>query len=203
VTIRLLRLEDAEALAELYVDNRAYLAPYEPERAAMFYTTAGQTESISGLLQLFEQGRAYPYVIEVGGAIAGRINVTNVARGPFCSANLGYWVCASHTGRGVASAAVNAVAAASFGQHQLHRLEAATLVDNIASQKVLARTGFSRIGLAPTYLHIAGSWRDHLLFQRVADDDGPPATGPSDARSDGSVLAPHTTRHMRSSSSGR
>jgi len=35
---------------------------------------------------------------------------------------------------------------------------------------VLRRTGFTLIGLAPRYLRIAGQWRDHLLFQRLADD---------------------------------
>jgi len=28
--------------------------------------------------------------------------------------------------------------------------------------------GFTLIGLAPSYLEIAGRWQDHLLFQRVA-----------------------------------
>jgi [ribosomal protein S5]-alanine N-acetyltransferase len=33
---------------------------------------------------------------------------------------------------------------------------------------VLAHNGFTLIGLAPSYLEIAGRWQDHLLFQRVA-----------------------------------
>ena len=53
----------------------------------------------------------------------------------------------------------------------LHRLEAGTLVDNTGSQRVLEKNGFERIGLARQYLHINGTWRDHLLFQRV-DDSG-------------------------------
>jgi ribosomal-protein-alanine N-acetyltransferase len=68
----------------------------------------------------------------------------------------------------VATAAVGAVVDACFTEHGLHRMEAATLVDNLASQAVLRRTGFTLIGPAPGYLHIAGAWRDHLLFQRLA-----------------------------------
>jgi ribosomal-protein-alanine N-acetyltransferase len=60
-----------------------------------------------------------------------------------------------------------------FTHHDLHRLEAATLLDNHASQAVLRRTGFTLIGRAPGYLRIAGRWRDHLLFQRLADDAPP------------------------------
>jgi ribosomal-protein-alanine N-acetyltransferase len=51
----------------------------------------------------------------------------------------------------------------------MHRLEAGTLVDNVASQRVLEKNGFERIGLARAYLRIAGAWRDHILFQRVAE----------------------------------
>ena len=48
-------------------------------------------------------------------------------------------------------------------------VEAGTPVDNLASQRVLERDGFERIGLAARYLLIAGEWRGHVLFQRVAD----------------------------------
>jgi ribosomal-protein-alanine N-acetyltransferase len=34
---------------------------------------------------------------------------------------------------------------------------------------VLEKNGFTRIGLARRYLHIAGEWRDHVLFELVAD----------------------------------
>ena len=69
----------------------------------------------------------------------------------------------------MATAAVLEVLGECFTRHGLHRLEAGTLVDNHASQAVLRRTGFTLIGRAPSYLLIAGEWRDHLLFQRLAD----------------------------------
>jgi len=167
--VRPARAEDAGPLAALYRANRDYLAPFEPVRDEQFFTDAGQATRLAALLAEQAQGRAYPYLIEVDGVLAGRVTVTNVARGPFCSGSLGYWVAASHTGRGVASAAVGHVVTDCFTTHGLHRLEAATLVDNLASQAVLRRTGFTLIGLAPRYLHIAGQWRDHQLFQRLVD----------------------------------
>ena len=162
-------------LAALHRENRAYLAPFEPIRDEEFFTPAGQATRLAVLQADAEQGRAYPYVIEVDGQIAGRVTVTNVARGAFCSGSLGYWVAAGQAGRGVASAAVAQVVDDCFTTHGLHRLEAATLVDNLASQGVLRRTGFTLIGLAPAYVRIAGEWRDHLLFQRIADDATPTA----------------------------
>ena len=29
----------------------------------------------------------------------------------------------------------------------------------------LERSGFARFGMAPNYLHIAGQWQDHVLYQ--------------------------------------
>jgi ribosomal-protein-alanine N-acetyltransferase len=58
-----------------------------------------------------------------------------------------------------------------FEELRLHRVEAGTLVHDTASQRVLGRNGFVRYGLAPQYLHIAGRWQDHVLFQVLS----PPA----------------------------
>ena len=42
--------------------------------------------------------------------------------------------------------------------------------DNARSIRVVEKLGFAEIGLAPSYLHIAGQWRDHVVYQLVADD---------------------------------
>jgi ribosomal-protein-alanine N-acetyltransferase len=104
-------------------------------------------------------------VLDDDGTIAGRINVTGIVRGAFQSANLGYWVAEAANGRGLGTSAVAAVTELAFGELGLHRLQAATLLHNAASQKVLTRNGFVQIGMAPEYLRIAGRWQDHLLFQ--------------------------------------
>ena len=166
VSIRPLRIDDAAGLAALYRANRAYLAPFEPVRTDRFFTEDGQREQIEAALG---SPRELRYLVEVDAEVAGRVNVTNVVLGASCSGSLGYWIDRSHTGRGVATEAVRQVIDECFGRHGLHRLEASTLVDNAGSQKVLERNGFCRIGLAPRYLRIAGEWRDHLLFQRLAD----------------------------------
>jgi ribosomal-protein-alanine N-acetyltransferase len=67
----------------------------------------------------------------------------------------------------VATAAVGAAVRHAFEQLGLHRAEAGTLVHNVASQRVLERNGFTRFGMAPRYLRIAGKWQDHVLFQRL------------------------------------
>jgi ribosomal-protein-alanine N-acetyltransferase len=109
-----------------------------------------------------------PHVIVDGDRIVGRITLSNVVRGPFLSGNLGYWVSSADNGRGVATAAVGAIARLAFGTLGLHRIEAGTLPHNTGSQRVLERNGFTRFGMAPQYLKIAGRWQDHFLYQLLA-----------------------------------
>jgi len=52
----------------------------------------------------------------------------------------------------------------------LHRIEVAIRPENAASLRVVEKLGFTRIGMAPNYLHIDGDWRDHLLFSVTAEE---------------------------------
>ena len=169
VELRSIRIEDATELAELYAAQRAFLAPFDPIRADSFYTVEGQRADIGQALAHSAAGLRYRYVIVGDGRMVGSLGISNVIRVPhFSSANLGYFVAQEANGMGVATRAVRLALEQAFGPIGLHRLEAGTLVDNIASQRVLEKNGFERIGIARDYLRIAGRWRDHVLFQRVA-----------------------------------
>jgi [ribosomal protein S5]-alanine N-acetyltransferase len=170
VSVRLVREADAATMAGLLVRGWTELAPWEPEREASYLTEAGQRAVLRAALDLHARGDAFPGLIVVDGAPAGRITLSTIVRGPFRSADLGYWVGVEQRRRGVATAAVAAVLRVAFDDLGLHRVAAATLLHNTGSRRVLARNGFSEIGVAPRYLQIAGRWQDHLLHQRLADD---------------------------------
>ena len=166
---RLVTPDDAPRLAELLRRNRAFLAPTSRERAEAYFTEDGQRDVVAAALEDHERGTCLPHVVlDDDGAVAGRVTLSQVVRGPLQSASLGYWVDERRTGRGLATEAVREVTRLAFAELGLHRVEAGTLVDNTASQRVLERCGFVRYGLAPTYLRIAGAWRDHVLYQLIA-----------------------------------
>jgi ribosomal-protein-alanine N-acetyltransferase len=168
--IRPLTVDDADELTALLVRNREFLRATEPMRPPDFYTLTAQIERLGVLEHSRETGDGYAYAILDDGELAGTISLSNVTRGIFESANVGYWVDGARNGRGLASRAVAAVVVAAFGPIGLHRLEAGTLVDNFGSQRVLEKNRFARIGIATRYLRIAGEWRDHVLFQRTVED---------------------------------
>ncbi|MEU3609904.1 GNAT family protein [Streptomyces sp. NPDC035033] len=167
VGVREGRAEDAAALADALARNRAHMRATEPYRPERYYTAEAQAE------RLADGGRRW-FAVRADGRIVGAAILSGIVLGPFRSASLGYWVDGEHTGRGIASALVAEVLRASRDGLGLHRIEASTLLDNHASQRVLAKAGFERIGTAPRYLHIAGAWRDHHLFQRILHDQDPP-----------------------------
>jgi ribosomal-protein-alanine N-acetyltransferase len=167
VGVRVITDEDAEPITALLQSNREFLTPWEPTRTDDFFTVPHQLANLIQSLARYREGTAVPLVIVDGERLVGRITITDIVRGPFQSAHLGYWVDQSVNGRGVATAAVGAVLQLAFGQLGLHRLQAGTLMHNAASQRVLAHNGFTRIGIAPNYLRIAGTWQDHILYQRL------------------------------------
>ncbi|MEO3934207.1 GNAT family N-acetyltransferase [Micrococcaceae bacterium Sec7.4] len=167
IRIRVLRASDVEAMCAAYLRNREHLAPWEPLRAEEFFTVDGQMMSVQSKLALFIAGSDVPWVLTDGEAIVGLMTLSGIVRGPFLSAHLGYWVDKDCNGRGIGSAAVAFAVDAAREELGLHRLQAATLQHNAASQKILQRSGFTAIGVAPAYLNIAGAWQDHILFQRI------------------------------------
>ena len=170
VSIRPLQVRDADTLAALYAENREFLEPFDPPRQDGFATAASQRRELAALEQERAADRLERFLISADGDPAGVISVSRISRGPFQNAGLGYWVAQSLNGRGVATRAVGLVCEWGFGEAGFHRLEAATLVDNAASQAVLRRNRFTEIGLSPRYLFINGAWRDHILFARTVED---------------------------------
>ncbi|MFF3017431.1 GNAT family N-acetyltransferase [Streptomyces sp. NPDC057939] len=175
VEMRGVTLDDAAGLADVLARNRAYMAPYEPHRAPEFYTETGQLARVATLLADRDAGRVLPYVLTAGGDPIGTINLGSIVHAPLCSGGVGYWIDQAWAGKGLATAAVEEVCRIARDEAGLHRVEAGTLVDNLASQRVLAKAGFTEYGLAPRFLHINGAWRDHRLFQRLLHDDPPAA----------------------------
>ena len=166
VTTRLIDVGDAERLALLLRENRDFLAPYEPLREDAWFTAEGQRAVVDADLRAHEQGTGLPHVVlDDTGAVVGRATLNGIVRGAFQSCSIGYWVAQAAGGRGVATAAVARLTGLAFDELGLHRVQAEVLVDNVRSRRVLERNGFTRYGLAPRYLRIAGRWQDCEVHQ--------------------------------------
>ena len=95
------------------------------------------------------------------GAIVGCVNLSEIVRGPFQSAYMGYQVFAPFARQGYMTAAMPLVLRHAFGHLKLHRVEANIQPTNVASINLVTRAGFEQEGYSPRYLKIGGRWRDH------------------------------------------
>lgn len=72
----------------------------------------------------------------------------------------------AHWGRGIASEACDAIAHWGFAHRDYARIDAYALDSNLASVRVLQKTGFERIGLMPGLRVVQGRARDFWLYRR-------------------------------------
>jgi ribosomal-protein-alanine N-acetyltransferase len=164
ITIRPVRRSDAKPLIAAHLAGRPHLHPWvEP-----FTDQAGFNAWFAQL----GKGRKESFLVERDAALAGVINLNEIVRGPFLSAYLGYY--GFGLGRGTMTEGLRLVLAEAFGPLGLHRVEANIQPGNLPSKALVQRLGFTLEGLSPRYLRIAGAWRDHERWARLADDDVAP-----------------------------
>jgi [ribosomal protein S5]-alanine N-acetyltransferase len=139
-----LRADHALALLAFELANRAYFAASIPDRGDEFFEQFASRHE--ALLAEQDAGMCIFHVL-VGedGSILGRFNLVDIDNR---AADLGYRVAEHAAGRGVATAAVRDLCALAAAQYGLRSIRAATSLANVASQRVLAKSGFVPTGPA-------------------------------------------------------
>jgi RimJ/RimL family protein N-acetyltransferase len=79
-------------------------------------------------------------------------------------AAVGYWLAAHARGRGAATHATRLLARWGFERLGLERLELTCAPDNVASQHVAERCGFTREGLLRSHMRFKGGRRDTIVY---------------------------------------
>jgi len=156
--------------AELRTRSRKHLTPWEPSWAHDDLSHSMYRRRLRAYAKDIRDDISYPYFIFDAsvGTLVGGVTLSNVRRGSAQTASLGYWMGEPYAGRGYMREAVLTLLPVVFGTLRLHRVEAATMVNNAASIRVLEACNFEREGLARSYLKINGRWEDHILYARVA-----------------------------------
>jgi [ribosomal protein S5]-alanine N-acetyltransferase len=104
------------------------------------------------------------------GQIIGLFDLSQIFRGGFQNAYLGYWAGAAHEGQGYMSEGLQLILRHTFRTLRLHRLEANIQPGNERSIALVARAGFRQEGVSPRYLKVRGRWRDHLRWAITRED---------------------------------
>lgn len=154
----------SDQLLAYYQNNREFHQPWSPLRHERFFTIAGVHDEIEHKLRERTDGRSHSWVIFANyrEELLGRINVSSMVMGPFCSCFIGYDLDYNAQGHGYMTEAMALAIEILFGRLGLHRIEANVMPGNKPSLAVLERLGFYNEGLAYKYLKINGVWEDHI-----------------------------------------
>ena len=172
VMLRPPALSDYAGWAELRALSRGHLTPWEPawsrdELSRTFYRRRLRGYAYDAR---DDQGYAYFVTSPDGETLFGGLTLSNIRRGASQSGAIGYWIGAPFARQGTMQAAMRMIIPFAFQTLRLHRLEAASMPANAASQRVLEKAGFKREGLAKRYLKINGRWEDHYIYGLTEED---------------------------------
>ena len=164
VCLRVLERGDREEFLALARESRALHQPwtYPPERADQFDELVARSrrdDTVTFLACRAEDG-----------AIAGVFSISQIVRGAFQSAYLGYYANGRHAGRGLMREAMEQLLDHAFGPLVLHRIEANIQPGNQPSIALARGAGFRLEGFSPRYLLIGGQWRDHERYALTAEE---------------------------------
>jgi ribosomal-protein-alanine N-acetyltransferase len=155
-----LRLDHAPALLAFERENRAYFAATIPDRGDDYFVEFDERHR--ALLAEQDTGACHFHLVIDGGEVLGRVNLVDVAHG---SAELGFRIASKAAGRGLATAAVGEVVVLATTAYGLTTLRAAAAVNNIGSQNVLTRNGFTLTGEKITLSGKPGLWYELTLTE--------------------------------------
>ncbi|MFE7751122.1 GNAT family N-acetyltransferase [Streptomyces sp. NPDC057428] len=169
--IRLIEPTDAVPIAGHRMRDLEAFRPWEPVQPPEFFTPEGQAERIDSLLASYRAGTVWPGVVLADDQVIGQVTVGGIRQQPHLRrGSVGYWIGSVAQNQGHAGQAVGLVLSVMTDELGLHRAEASTHLENLPSQRVLRRNGFSPYGVAHSSILLDGSWRDGLLWERILGD---------------------------------
>ncbi|WP_430883752.1 GNAT family N-acetyltransferase [Fusibacter sp. JL216-2] len=163
--LKCLNESDAGILLDYFLRNAEFLQPWEVVRGPSFYTMENMEKLIVDDLQGLKAGHTLRFWIlkkEDQGRIIGSVALSNIIRGVFQSAFIGYRLDKEEINKGYMTEAIVKMVAIAFEKLSLHRIEANIIPRNTRSIRTVEKAGFEYEGISKKYLKINGVWEDHV-----------------------------------------
>lgn len=172
-TARLLLRKPGPADAQAIFERLSGDAGVTRHLGWLTHVVAEQTrQQVSLDLLRWNRGAAWTWLIEHENEVVGMIQLSLIA--PHLL-RAGCMMAHSHQRRGLMTEAMQTVINAAFRQAAFHRIEALCDVDNLASARMLERSGMRREGLLASYIihpNLSPLPRDALLFACCRSEAG-------------------------------
>ena len=165
IGLELLSEENSLDVYSFEKENREYFERNLPPRPANYFDLEAFYKIIAQLLMEQENHDTYMHLIrDSQGMMVGRINLS-VLGSDRKTAELGYRIGENVTNLGYASEAVKLVLEKAFTTYGLHRIIAGTATDNLASQRVLLKNGFTFSRSIENDFQMHNEWIHTAVFE--------------------------------------
>ena len=167
--LTVLKPEKSELIYNYYLENKAHLAPWEPERDKSFYSLISCRDRAAISYMGFFQKHCVNFTIlnSQESEVIGICNFTNIIRGPFQACHMGYSIASKYEDQGYMYESAYSAIRYMFDTMGLHRIMANYMPHNEKSANLLEKLGFEKEGYAKSYLKIGGEWQDHILTSLI------------------------------------
>lgn len=145
ITLRQLRLEEADHIFAVVDNNREYLNKWLPWVNGT-NSARDSAEFIEDTINKRMQGTEYGYAVCIDGVPVGHMSLMHVKDEQ--EPEIGYWVSSSVAGQGITTKAAQALTNFGFNTLGLQKIVIRANQDNIASNKVAEKLGYT---LSETY----------------------------------------------------
>ncbi len=109
------------------------------------------------------------YYITMGGKIIGSVGFVRVDEA-LRTAEIGYWLSRDFNGRGIMTKSVNIMEQFAFDKLNANRVEIRVDVENIPSQRVAIRAGYTREGILRQAFILRGQARDVIVYSKIKNE---------------------------------
>ena len=165
ISLELLSEENSLDVYLFEKENREYFERNLPPRPANYFESEVFKEITRELLREQENHDVYMHLIrDAQGTMVGRINLSVLGKDRK-TAELGYRIGENVTNLGYASEAVKLVLEKAFTTYGFNRIIAGTATDNLASQRVLLKNGFTFSRVIENDLQIHNEWVHTAVFE--------------------------------------
>ncbi|MEM9415295.1 MAG: GNAT family protein [Planctomycetota bacterium] len=172
LALRLLEPRHAEELFAAVDANRDHLARWQPW-PDVTQSPSDTRAYAERMLQEFADHKGIALSIVVDDCLVGmtgwtdwndKVDALGVRH---ASADIGYWIAADYSGRGIVTRCVDFLTRYAFEAYDLHRLTIRAEPENEKSWKVAERCGYEREGTMRGVCLFHGRWIDHHLYAKI------------------------------------
>ena len=168
ISLKLPTLKNADEFFALVERNRTFLRQYLPWVDHTLSVENSKTY-IKECRKQFKSDSGYSLCIFYRQNIVGAISSHSIDQID-CKTEIGYWLAEDQQGKGIMRRSCLALMTYLFETLQLHRIEIRIVFNNLTSQRIPEKLGFTKEGILRESAYINDKFHDVLIYGLLASD---------------------------------